>query len=117
MEAWITRHVFRITGPQCCDQPADALMLLTGVPDEGLFLVVGLVDTGRVKHGLFYERIEFQGDQHVGSHLLSQAWITDVLIVLEQVSHSLVISFEHRHGLFRLVQNISLFSHSVISFH
>ena len=86
MEARITRHVFRITGPQCRDQLSDALVLLTGFPDEGFFLVVGLVDTGGVKHGLFYERIEFQGDQHVGSHLLSQVWITDVLIVLEQVS-------------------------------
>src|SRR4030095_1982209 len=35
MEVWITRHVFRITGPQCCDQLADALVLLTGFPDEG----------------------------------------------------------------------------------
>jgi hypothetical protein len=98
-EARITRHVFRLTGPQCRDQLPDSVVFLTRFLPQCFPLLRCLLGKGRGKHRFFQQRIEFQRDTHLGGNLLFQVRITCVFIGLEEFPDPLMISFQRRNGI------------------
>ena len=97
LEAWITRHVVRSTCPQFGHQSHDSVVFHTRCLAQRCSLYICLLGNSRGKHGCFQERIEFQGDQHLGGHLLSQVRIMAVLIGLEESPDPLMIGFQRGH--------------------
>src|SRR5882724_4854685 len=84
----------------------NSLMVLQRAIDQPFPLRIGLLGKGRVEHGFFQQRVEFQlGKDMLGNDLL-QVLIGRVLILLKEGAYLTVIGFEHGNGIVRPVHRI-----------